>query len=52
MSRVPGGAASTVDELILFGRAALGDGPPEVVAGLRRAVAPVAALSGVQVGYC
>lgn len=44
--------ASTVDDLILFGRAVLGDGPAEVVAGLQRAISPVASLSGVQVGYC
>ncbi|ODT78076.1 MAG: hypothetical protein ABS76_25140 [Pelagibacterium sp. SCN 64-44] len=44
--------ASTVDDLIRFVRAALGDGPEVVVAGIRRAQVPVAEMGGVKVGYC
>lgn len=44
--------ASTVDDLLRLSRAALGDGPEAIVAGMRRAHTPVAALGGVQIGYC
>lgn len=44
--------ASTIDDLLILGRTILGDGDAEVVAGVRRAITPIAPFSGVQVGYC
>ncbi|MDZ3830854.1 MAG: serine hydrolase domain-containing protein [Sphingopyxis sp.] len=44
--------ASTVDDLIRFLRAALGDGPEAVVAGIRRAQTPVQKFGDIDIGCC